>query len=133
MGIQVSAAESEELEHNGVAPRNSGFKCTDKEGKVVVEYHVDCCKELQERCDTETRFGSYLIVHLGNDQPLLSFGHDEAVSKQYTLTKSAWVAPDGTKVLLPKDEGQGWMISAFQSREFRFGMPITEEDLIDSE
>ena len=45
------------------------------------------------------------------------------------MMKSAWVAPDGTTVLVPKDDGQGLMISAFQSREFGFGMEICEEDL----
>jgi hypothetical protein len=30
---------------------------------------------------------------------------------------------------VPKDEGQGLMILAFQSREFGFGMEICEEDL----
>ena len=45
------------------------------------------------------------------------------------MTKSAWVAPDGQRVLVPKDDGQGLMISAFQSREFGFGLEISEEDL----
>jgi hypothetical protein len=49
--------------------------------------------------------------------------------KQYHMTKSAWVAPDGQRVLVPKDDVQGLMISAFQSREFRFGLEISEEDL----
>jgi hypothetical protein len=45
------------------------------------------------------------------------------------MTKSAWVAPDGTVTIIPKDDGQGLMISAFQSREFGFGMNITDEEL----
>ena len=45
------------------------------------------------------------------------------------MTKSAWVAPDGQRVLVPKDDGQGLMISAFQSREFGFCLEISEEDL----
>ena len=45
------------------------------------------------------------------------------------MTKSAWVAPDGTTVLVPKDDGQGLMIPAYQSRDFGFGMEICEEDL----
>jgi hypothetical protein len=45
------------------------------------------------------------------------------------MTKSAWVAPYGTTVLVPKDDVQGFMISAFQCREFGFGMEICEEEL----
>jgi hypothetical protein len=63
------------------------------------------------------------------ERPLIIFGHDESIFKQYHLTKSAWVAPDGTVTIIPKDDGQGLMISAFQSREFGFGMNITDEEL----
>jgi hypothetical protein len=45
------------------------------------------------------------------------------------MTKSAWLAPDGQRVLVPKDDGQGLMIYAFQSRQFCFGLEISEEDL----
>jgi hypothetical protein len=127
--IQVTADKSEELESGGLVTKNSGYKYTTNDGTVMVEYHVDSCKEFQEKCDRETCFGGYLSVRLGTDRPLLSLGHDEAIFKQYTLTKSAWVAPDGSTVLVPKDDGQGRMISAFQSREFGFGMVMTDEQL----
>jgi hypothetical protein len=39
------------------------------------------------------------------------------------------VTPDGTKPVIPKDEGLGVMISAFVSREFGFGMILLAEDL----
>jgi hypothetical protein len=45
------------------------------------------------------------------------------------MTKSAWFAPDVTTALVPKDDGQGVMISAIQSLEFGFGMQICKEDL----
>jgi hypothetical protein len=127
--IQVTADESKNLEAKGLVPTNSGYKYTDEKGNFMVEYHVDCCKDFQEKCDTETQFGGHLSVRNHNPRPLIIFGHDEAIFKQYTLTKSAWVAPDGTKVLVPKDEGQGLMISAFQSREYGFGLTMTNEDL----
>ncbi len=63
------------------------------------------------------------------DKPLIIFGHDESIFKQYHMTKSAWAAPDGTTVLVPKDEGQGLLISALQSCEFGFGMEICEADI----
>jgi hypothetical protein len=48
-----------------------------------------------------------------NDLPLVIFGHDECIFKQYHMTKKSWVAPNGEKVLVPKDDGQGLIISAF--------------------
>jgi hypothetical protein len=57
------------------------------------------------------------------------FRHDKCIVKQYLLTKKAWTLPTGETQLVPKEEGQGVMISAFQSREFGFGMPLTEEQI----
>jgi hypothetical protein len=78
----------------------------------------------------ETKFGGNLSARLKKDEkPLIMFGHDEAIFKQYLLTKKAWYGPDGISVLVPKDDGQGVMISAFQSRELGFGMALTKEQL----
>jgi hypothetical protein len=57
------------------------------------------------------------------------FGHDECIFKQYTLTNKHWKAPNGATVLIPKDDGQGVMISAFQSREFGFGFDLNQQQL----
>ena len=43
------------------------------------------------------------------------------------MTTISWVAPDGSQLIVPKDDGQGLMISAFKSREF--GLEISDEDL----
>jgi hypothetical protein len=60
---------------------------------------------------------------------LIIWGHDEAIVKQFTLTKKGWTGPNGEIPIVPKDEGMGIMISAFQCREFGFGLPIEEEQL----
>ncbi len=57
------------------------------------------------------------------------FGHDEAIFKQYLLTKKAWSGPNGETVLVPKDDGQGVMINAFQARELGFCMELTKDQL----
>ena len=40
-----------------------------------------------------------------------------------------WTTPDGSKPLLAKDEGYRVMVSAFNCREFRFGMDLSQEQL----
>jgi hypothetical protein len=40
------------------------------------------------------------------------------------MTTISWVAPDGSQLIVPKDDGQGLMITAFQ-----FGLEISDEDL----
>jgi hypothetical protein len=95
----------------------------------MVEYHVNSLSLFQDRMST-TEFGGNLSVRLKEgEQPILSFSHDECIYKQYLLTKKAWTLPSGENKMVPKDEGQGVMISALQSREFGFGLPITEEQI----
>ena len=45
------------------------------------------------------------------------------------MMKKAWVAPNGERVLIPKDDDQGLMISAFHSHEFGFSLEMNESDL----
>jgi hypothetical protein len=42
---------------------------------------------------------------------------------------STWVGPNGERPMVPKDDGQTLMVSAFCSREFGFGMPVTQSQL----
>ena len=45
------------------------------------------------------------------------------------MTGKQWYGPNGETYVVPKDDGCGVMISAFQSREFGFGLEITAHDL----
>jgi len=63
-----------------------------------------------------------------NMKPLILFGQDEAIFSQYSLNSFQWIGPKGDRALLPKTTGSGIMVSAFQSREFGFGLNIEEED-----
>jgi hypothetical protein len=77
-----------------------------------------------------TKFrGNLSVKKHENERPLLMFGQDKAIFKQFLLTKKSWCGPNGETVLVPKNEGQGLMISAFQSREFGFGFQINKEQL----
>jgi hypothetical protein len=62
-------------------------------------------------------------------KPLICFGQDEAIMKQYCFTSKSWTAPTGQKVIIPKDDGMGVMISAFFSREFGFGLQLCQQQL----
>jgi hypothetical protein len=64
-----------------------------------------------------------------HEKPLIILGQDECIFKQFNLSSKLWSDPNGTRALLPKDEGQGVMISAFVSCEFGFGMTMTPDQL----
>ena len=127
--IQLTLNESKELEEKKLIPRNSGYRYTNGDGVNMVEYHVDSLGLFQERMDRLEFGGNLSVRKKAGEKPLIIFGHDECIYKQYLLTKKAWTLPSGEKQLVPKDEGQGIMISALQSREFGFGLPLTEEQL----
>ena len=58
------------------------------------------------------------------------FGQDEVIMKQFLFTSLAWTLPDGSRPLVPKDEGMGLMVSAFTSRELGFGYSLSYENLM---
>ena len=57
-------------------------------------------------------------------------GQDESVFAQYLLGSKQWVGPKGQRPLLPKSEGDGYMLSAFVSRELGFGRALTDDELL---
>jgi hypothetical protein len=120
----------EEMEKKGLVPENSGYHFTDNNNLEMVEYHVDASRIFQERMNREAKFGGKLSVRLDEGiRPLIMFGHDKSIFKQYLLTKKTWKGPNGETPLVPKDVGQGVMLSAFQSREFGFGFALSKEQL----
>jgi hypothetical protein len=129
--IQIPLEEAERLQELGKVVKGSGFKYTDERtGKEMVEYHVDTCKEFMERMNETSEFGGNLSVRFNTEKrPLVVFGQDECIVKQYLFTQKGWKGPNGEQALIPKDDGLGVMISAFVSREFGFGFELTTEQL----
>ena len=127
--IQVPATEANELEKRGEVAEGSGYKYTTNNGIAMVEYHCDTVKSLKPEWIT-TSLGGNLSVRIPPDQkPLIIFGHDECIFKQFTMVNKQWYGPNRETYVVPKDDGQGVMISAFQSREFGFGLEVTDDDL----
>ena len=63
-----------------------------------------------------------------NSKAIMIIGQDESIFHQYSLVTKQWVGPEGKRVLLPKSEGAGYMISAFQCREVGMLQIISMED-----
>jgi len=55
--------------------------------EAMVKYHIDCCEVFQEWKETE-KFGRNLSVWMETgEKPLISWGQDECIYKQFTMTK----------------------------------------------
>jgi hypothetical protein len=93
----------------------------------MVEYHVNIHEMFQRQMNEETEYRGKRSVRYKEGKMLFIFGHDEAIFKQYLLTKTSWVSPNGETAIIPKDEGMGMMIPAFQSRKFGFGFEMREQ------
>jgi len=128
--IQITDEEALQLEMQKIVPANCGYTYNHPEtGEKMREYHVDTCNLFQERMNAQTPFGGNRSVRYPKGRMLLIWGHDEAIVKQFTLTSKSWVGTNGETAIVPKDDGCGIMISAFQSREFGFGLEISKEDM----
>jgi hypothetical protein len=91
----------------------------------MVELHVDSRPSFHTEMNATTQFGGKLSIRMPlNTRPLICFGQDECIFKQFLFTGKAWISHDGQKPVIPKDEGLGVMISAFVSREFGFGLSL---------
>ena len=106
------------------------FNNENDNNNTYIEFHVDDHPSFAHSCYLITSFGGNLSVKfpLGS-KPIIIFGQDECIFKQYAFRKKGWTGPNGERPLMPKDDGQGLMISAFVSREFGFGWEITSEQL----
>ena len=78
--------------------------------------------------ETYGALGSNVSVCKATDRkPLIIFGQDESIFNQYSFNSKQWVGPSGEKSILSKSAGMGVMVSAFQSREFEWGMEIDDD------
>ena len=72
--------------------------------------------------DNTSHFGGNLSVRLNGRRPVLLVGQDESTFHQYTFSKKSWKGPNGSNFLMPKSEGDIYMVSGYQSREFGLGL-----------
>ena len=96
----------------------------------MFEFHVDSSKELIDFVPQEMqKFGGNLSVRKPqNEKPLIRIGQDEAIFHQFQLGRKTWILANGQKRIDPKNDGDGIMVSAFNSRVFGFGMLIDDID-----
>jgi hypothetical protein len=98
------------------------YNYTKTNGTSMMEFHVDDHAYFQN-IQSDLIFGaSFSVRKPTSSKPIIIFGQDECIFKQFKFTKKTWRLPDGRYLLLPKDDGAGIMVSAFVSREYGFGL-----------
>ena len=132
--IQISKNTYDEMVNEGSTFNGVPYEYTNTNGEIYYEFHVDdniAFMSWTTWPDEESKkFGGCLSVRKPEDlKPIIIFGQDECIFKQYVFTKRSWVGPEGQTAMIPKDEGQGLMFSSFVSREYGFHFHITEEQL----
>jgi hypothetical protein len=132
--IQIPLERAVNLEKKGEVMEGSGYEYTDVEtGERMKEYHVDASRVFQKELneDPACKYGGNKSVRKRpEDKMLVCFGHDECIFKKNAFANRHWVGANGERPIVPKDDGCGIMISAFQSREFGFGfMDLTDDEL----
>jgi hypothetical protein len=109
---------------------DDGKQYIDEHLNTYFEVHVDTHDDLNKYHE-HLPFGGQpsKFAPPNTSKPLIIFGQDESIFKQYSFSTSSWTCPDGTKQLIPKDDGTGLMLSSFISREFGYGMELTKDQL----
>ena len=123
--IKLDKVLAKRFEESNQIPRDVGVSVLEN-GNEYVYIPVDLCSKYVKSNHGVLKDGR-LISSL---KPIVILGHDECIFKQYQFTNKSWVSDKGTTCIIPKDEGIGIMISAFQCREFGFShRDFTEEEL----
>lgn len=137
--IRIKKEEKDGVDLVSVMNQFIEHKCTHfyNDGDIpMVEVHIDNMYRYSDLDDT------HLIPPLGilggstsvrlplGTKPRITFGQDEAIFRSSQLNESCWTV-DGESTLRTKGLGIGIMVSAFVSREYGFGMDISEAQLVD--
>ena len=141
--IQLSVDEASTIKNLNITYGYSYHNIRSNEDRI--EIHVDYWnrilqKEIQQEAgDNELTATSIHNLQMkkptrsirvsASARPLMIVGQDGSVFAQYLLGSKTWVGPKGQRPLLPKSEGNGYMLSAFISREFGFGRQLSDDEL----
>jgi len=97
------------------------------DGIQMCEYHTDDVEDIEE---VSLNFPLTTSVRVApNTRPLIILGQDECVFSQHLFGQKQWVTPTGQWPIMPKTEGDIYMLSTLQCRDFGFGRPLTEDEL----
>jgi hypothetical protein len=135
--IQLSLKEARTIKDLNIVFGYSYFNI--RANEEWIEFHVDYWSRIMEEgakhqpaltniLNTEKKATTSIRVS-SVARPIMIVGQDESVFAQYLLGSKSWVGPKGQRPLLPKTEGDGYMLSAFVSREFGFGRELSEDEL----
>jgi hypothetical protein len=104
--LQLPLAKVKEMEEMLDIDKGLGCRFTDSTTyEEMAEFHADQHPSFQDSVSTIKHGGSLSVRKPVGNKPLICFGQDECVFKQFAFTPKAWTAPDGQKSMIPKDEG----------------------------
>jgi hypothetical protein len=128
--VQITMEQTKEPEEQGEIVKGSGYHYIDPLTNAnMVKFHVETSEVLFKLSDVGEFRGNLLVRFPAGCKSQIVFGHDESIFKQFLMPKKAWTGPNGESNIVPKDDGLGVMIAAFQSRKFSFVMPLTSDQL----
>ena len=119
----------ERLKQQGETFCSKRYKYKDGNRDTCIKFHVDDGNHLT-KMGSKTPFGGYLSVCKPKDEkPLIIFGQDECIYKQFIFCNKCRMRPKGESQLTPKDEGEDLIVSGFVSREYEFDWKLIEQQL----
>ena len=90
-------------------------------GTSNIKFQVNYWNQFSETAAGPRQGATMSIRVSSHAKPMMIIGQDESVFAQYLLGSKTWVGPKGQRTLLPKSEGEGYLLSAFVSRKLGFG------------
>ena len=111
--VQVSKSEAETIKDLDIELGHHYFDIINN--KEMIEFHIDYWERNKAPPSPTPVTPSTSIRVSSQATPLIIVGQDKSVFAQFLIGSKTWTGPAGQRPLLPKSEGDGYMLSAFVS------------------
>ncbi len=124
--VQVSKSEAETIKDIDIELGHHYFDIINN--KEMLKFHIDYWEQNKAPPSPTPVTPTTSIRVSSRATPLIIVGQDKSVFAQYLLGSKTWTGPAGQRLLLPKSEGDSYMV--FVNREFGFVRVRTEAELV---
>ena len=117
------------MQSNGEVISGRGYIYQNNRDETYIEFHIDNHPMFTGLGSVHPFGGNLSVRKLPSELPLIIWGQDKCIFRQFIFRNMTWTGPKGETPLMPKTEGQGIMVSRFVSREFGFGWQLSPKQL----
>ena len=133
LSLNLDASDGCNSQKNNKQRPEIAYQYFNDEGDLNFEFHIDYCRSkdvvvVAEAATIDNKVATMSVRAPAQLKPIEFFGQDECLFAVSLPSQKLDWTKQGAR-LFPKSNSEGYMISAFVSRNSGFGLPVKEEQL----